>query len=275
MSYDTSDWNPEHRSKSAIRSSRQGPIAVTSLTDFHVRLLSEPRPYPITYLTDNSLYPMLISGIVNPYGPTLSVVTAVRDRTSAPLALVYAYLNPFRSELFIPGYLMEGQLTAPLPDQILQALHPFPVFSGGLPTLCIPAGYLDAFDVRYLYRRLFANHGAARTTLERLRRFPLNPWDRVSEEVQEFWSGGTGERIQHADNVDGPISDDDMNSLIDMVLDPQHNKEELPAFTYAWSGSIDHQKRCENNRLADSAFQYDDFVRLLVHILSSAGWEPE
>jgi hypothetical protein len=246
---------------------------MASLTDFHVHLLSEPRPYPITYLRDNPLYPILINGIVNPNGPTLTVVTAVRDKTSAPLALVYAYLNPFRSELFISGYLIEGQLDAPLPDQILQALQPFQVFSGGVPTLCIPAGYLDAFDVRYLYSRLFANCAALRTVLERLRRFPLNPWDRVSEEMQEAVAGFTGERVGHTDDADEPMSDDDMNALLDIVLDSEHNKQELPAFGYAWKGAIDQQRKFNNDELADSAFQYDAFVPLLTHILESSGYQ--
>jgi len=248
---------------------------VNSLTDFHVHPISKPRPYPIAYLRDNPLYPILISGIVNQNGPTLTVVTAVRDKTSAPLALVFAYLNPFRSELFIPGYLREGKLAAPMPDQILQVLQPFQVFAGGAPTLCIPAGYLDAFDVRYLYSRLFANYVGLRSVLERLKRFPLNPWDRVSEEMQDAMASFTGEQAKQPDNLDQPMSQDDMNTLLDIVLDPEHNKNELPAFGYAWKGSIEQQRKFNNDELADSAYQYNDFAPLLVHILESAGYEPD
>lgn len=247
---------------------------MSSLTDFHVHAISEPRPYPIAYLRGNPLYPILISGIVNPYGPTLTVVAAVRDRTSAPLALVYAYLNPFRSELFIPGYFIEGQLSAPLPDQLLQALQPFQIFSGGAPTLCIPAGYLDAFDVRYLYSRLFSNFGALHRVLDRLRRFPLNPGDRVSEEMQEAAANFTGQRIGQTIGADEPLSDDDMNALLDIVLDAEHNRKELSAFGYAWQGAIDQQRRSNNVELADNAFQYDDFLPAFTHILESSGYQP-
>jgi len=248
---------------------------VTSLTDFYVHPISEPRPYPLDYLRDNELYPILINGIVNPNGPTLAVVAAVRDRTSAPLALVYAYLNPFRSELLVPGYFREGQLAAHLPDQILQALRSLEIFSGGVPTLCIPAGYIDVLDVRYLYSHLFANDESVRQVYERLQRFPLNPWDRVSEEMQEAFGSLTENQVGQSNSLDDPMDDEEMNALLDIVLDPEHNKCELPAFAYAWKGAIDQQRSFNNDELADSALQYDDFVPFLVHILDSAGYQPE
>ena len=246
---------------------------MANLNEFYIHTISEPRPYPVSFLRDNALYPILINGIVNPNGPTLTVVAAVRDQTSAPLALVYAYLNPFRSEVFISGYLLDGQLAAPFPDQILKALKPFSVFSSGVPTLCIPAGYLDAFDVRYLYSRLFANYGAIRNVLERLKRFPLNPWDRVSEEMQAAMESLIGDRIDHPDKAEEPLNDEEMNALLDIILDTEHNKIELRAFTYAWEGSIDQQRESNNSELADNAFQFDDFVPLLGHLLGSSGYE--
>jgi hypothetical protein len=85
----------------------------------------------------------------------------------------------------------------------------------------------------------------------------------------------TGEQIEQADNADEPMSDDGMNSLLDIVLNPEHNKKELPAFGYAWKGSIDQQRKFNNNELADNAFQYEDFIPLLAHILESSGYEPE
>ena len=247
---------------------------MTSLTDFFVHPLTEPRPYPIRYLQDNLVYPILVNGIVNPNGPTLTVVAGVRDKTSAPLALVYAYLNPFQSELFIPAYMKEGELATPFPGQILQALQPFQVFSSGVPSLCIPSDHLDAFDTRYLYSHLFANYDALRTVFERLKRFPLNPWDRVTEEIQGSMAI-TSEQVNLPSNVGYPMSEDDMNALLDIVLDAEHNKKELPAFGYAWKGSIDQQRKYNNIELADNAFQYDDFVPLLAHILESAGYEPD
>jgi len=246
---------------------------VTKLNEFYIHTISEPRPYPVSFLRDNEVYPILINGVVNPNGPTLSIVTAVRDKTSAPLALVYAYLNPFRSELFVPGYLREGQLAVHFPEQILAALKPFSVFSSGSPTLCIPAGYVDALDIRYLYGRLFANYAGVRNVFETLKRFPGNPWDRVSEEMQAALGSLTGNLIKQPDNAGEPMNDDEMNALLDIVLDSEHTKTELPAFAYAWKGSIDQQRECNNNELADSAFQYDDFVPLLAHLLDSSGYE--
>ena len=174
---------------------------------------------------------------------------------------------------FIPGYLREGKLVAPLPDQIIHALQPFQIFASGVPTLCIPTAYLDDFDERYIYSRLFTNYGALRSVFERLQRFPMNPWDRVSEEMQEAVAGFTGEHVGQIDDADEPMSDDDMNALLDIVLDTEHNKEELSAFGYAWKGSIDQQRKVKNNEIADSALQYDDFIQLLEHILEFSGSE--
>lgn len=248
---------------------------MTSLTDYFIHPLTEPRPFPVSYLNDNPIYPILVSGIVNPNGPTLTVVTAVRDRTSAPLALVFAFLNPFKSELFVPAYLKEGSVGTPLPDQILQALQPFKVFSGGFPSLCIPSAYLDDFDTRYLYRHLLANNGDLRTSFERLKRFPLNPWDRVTEEVQEAMASLLDEQVHPPNDTGAPLSEDEMNQLLDTVLGKEHNQCELPAFGYAWKGAIDQQRNVNNAKLADIAFQYDAFVPLMARILDAVGFEPD
>jgi hypothetical protein len=35
-----------------------------------------------------------------------------------------------------------------------------------------------------------------------------------------------------------PIDEQEMESLLDILLDPEHNKTELSAFLYAWKGAI-------------------------------------
>ena len=126
-----------------------------------------------------------------------------------------------------------------------------------------------------MYSRLFANDQTLRRVFERLKRFPLNPWDRVSEEMREAMSVVTGEEIKSPNNLNQPMTEADMTALLDIVLDPEHNKAELPAFGYAWKGSIDQQRKHDNVELADGAFQYDDFIPLLVHLLESSGYQPE
>lgn len=241
-----------------------------NLTTVHLQSISEPRPYPITYLRNSVLYPILICGIVNPNGPTLSLVTVIKDKTSAPLALAYAYLNPFCSELFVLGYFREGLRDAPVRDQILDDLRPLQIFAKGTPSLCIPGGIFEASDVRYLYSHLFQTDKYLHDLLDGLKRFPLNPWDRVTEEVQTARAQFSSDQVSPLDNSKRIFSESDMNTLLDIVLDVEHNEHEIPAFACAWRGSIDQQRECGNEKNADNALQYDEFVSIFTHILESS-----
>jgi hypothetical protein len=242
---------------------------------YHVHVISEPRPFPISYLQSNSLEPVLISGLVNPYGPTLTVVTIVRDKTTAPPALAYGYLNPFKSELFVLGYLREGKLSTSMSDQILAAIAPFQVFERGATSVCMSGEYLEPAEVRYLYGHLFRNYPWLRSHMEKIKRFPMNPWDRVTEDLNESFEAMSQDQNDAEAIPDEPISDADMNELLDIVLDPEHNASELKAFLYAWKGSIDQQREFNNHEIADNAFQYEEFSPLLGHILESSGYEAE
>lgn len=242
-------------------------------SDLHLRTLSEPREVPISYIEQNPIYPLLIHGIVNPNGPTLTLIAAVRDGTSAPVSIVYSYLNPFQSEAFILGYLFAGNLPTRFADQLLAALDQIKLFEGGVATLYFKSQHFDELDIRHIYTSLLDNYDALGIDLDRLNRFPLNPWDRVSEEMSDAFSGlvdnpgGSSQRQVKEPGTTPDIKD----AFLNVVLDKKHNQEELKAFLYAWNGSIEQQKKHGNKALAESAFGYKEFTQLLSYIVASAG----
>jgi hypothetical protein len=243
-----------------------------SIAGTYVRRLSEPRQYPVSYGWENEVVPILVSGVVNPAGPTLSVIACVRDKTSAPLALVYACFNPFLSELFIPGYFMKGDAGVPVSDQIVSTLASLGVFAHGLPTLCVTGGCVDALEIRSIFRRLMAQAPNAGPELERLRRFPLNPWDRISAGMRESAAEAAEESASVGANPER-VPDADMDELLDIVLDVEHNKREVAALFYAWKGAIEQRRRFGNHKEADGAFQQEEFMKLVAFLLEAAEFE--
>lgn len=247
----------------------QAPISIAGT---YLRRLSEPRSYPVAYAWENQILPICISGIVNPIGPTMTLVGCVRDKTGAPLALVYAYFNPFRSELFVPGYFVNGDMGAPLSDQIASAIGPFGAFAQAMPSLCVAGQGLEPLEVRPLVKRLFAQAPDGQNMLTRLRQFPLNPWDRVSAEMQDA-AARVADVGAPAGAGNGRLSDADMDELLKIVLDEPHNKQEVAALFYAWKGAIEQQRRVNNHAEADGAFQHEEFMKLGAYLLEAAGFE--
>ncbi len=239
------------------------------LAGCRLRPLSEAREYPVSWLRDNRVMPLLIAGIVSPYGPTLTVIAAVRDSTSAPASLALASLNPFSSEVRVAAYLRNGELSDPLVEQIFEVVRRNGLPGESAPSFCIPASALPPLELRWLCRRLFAKANGLRTLYAGLQRFPLNPWARVNEEFRAAQEN----EVDHAGGEpasDAAMTEHELDALLDIVLDPAHNEQEIAAFGGAWSRSIELQAGAGNRELAERAFQYDDFMPIFVRLLELA-----
>lgn len=104
-------------------------------------------------------------------------------------------------------------------------------------------------------------------TLERLQRFPNNPWDRISDEVSGL--GGVLEKFK-AEGLEGlesdggvENSDEAIDRFLDLVGDGAHITEELKAFATAWRGAIDFQEQKASGLLSAEALPLERLVPIL------------
>lgn len=236
------------------------------LSDCHLRSLAEHREYPVSWLGDSQVLPILIGGIVNPFGPTLTVIALANDSTTAPPALVWASLNPFHSTVRVVGYLRPGEMATPLLDQISEELGARGVFAGGTPSFFLPDGILDAPERRRISHSLITGSSDLPALYDRLRRFPLNPWDRVSEEVSAAFDSASAKSNEVSAAPD-PLKEGELDSLLDILLDVTHGQHELSAFVYAWKNSIEKLAETGKNDIANAAFQFPEFTTLLSRLV--------
>ncbi len=75
----------------------------------HVELYDEPRSITADGVLREPVTALLVAGIVNPYGPTLSAAVVAGDpKTRAKLPLIQLMLNPFRQEMKAIGKIAIG-----------------------------------------------------------------------------------------------------------------------------------------------------------------------
>lgn len=236
-----------------------------------------PHAVTVAYLEQSRLRGLLVAGIVNPFGPTLTLAAEARDATPGPARLVYATLNPFHSQVWIVGHLYEAGEGDEFPDQLLQALKPLHPFPAGAPTLCLATGAFAPTVLRYLYTNLLRTAPGLDELTERLLRYPGDPWGRVSEEVGEAASAAA-DAMKHRQEMALPDvgrTQQRLGEFLDIVLEPRHNVQELKAFLYAWEGSIDYQAKAGNRHVAESALSLKRFSALLSRLLAGGGEATE
>jgi hypothetical protein len=187
-------------------------------------------------------------GIINPLGPTLDVV--VLDGVIAQdkeLPILQIMLNPFAQEVKVVGVVSFQETWNPSQD-----LSPLicPTL-GGCPTLLLPSRVLEPDEVIELYASFLSHFDDGFTVLEKVRRFPGDPWKRVSDDVNDAF-GGLGEKLKKPQVVletksqARRLSNLEARELSTCLLAPK-TSEEIKAFIYAWKGSIQFQTGYSNS----------------------------
>jgi len=226
-----------------------------------IRLYDEPRPMPPDRVMAEQAHALLVYGIVNPFGPTLTSVMGVGElKPGETLPVVELMLNPFSQEVQAVGELAAGQEWQP-PD-VIRSL--FSLSSGNCPSLLLPTAYLEADDAASVHADFLRGFSDARCVLSRVKRYLGNPWDRISEEMEgatnalaALAEGGTREAGGQ------PLNDDEAKELAGLLLSEEHTKAELQAFFAAWSGSI------EQLGAGLPAMSLENFVGVFGHLAST------
>lgn len=217
--------------------------------------LEVPRQFSVEDIEGAHLEAFVITGIVNPYGPTLNVLATVGKSQSRPL--IHAMLNPFSCEVRQVGTFTDGDRW--FPDQVFPTLFQF--LSGSCPTLVLTTKELDADTRSRLTENLFSNFHDAEHILERVRKFFANPMDRVSQAI--------GIEVPSPNAAPVEIQNADWSA---MVSDTRHVWPEFRAFMVAWDGSINQTEI--SDQMKYGALQTDRMKSIVFPMLESV-WMPE
>lgn len=99
-----------------------------------------------------------------------------------------------------------------------------------------------------------------------LRKFPGNPWDRISKEMEKS-------DLAKSDPNSKPnreTTDQDIQDYFMMIFDEKNLQLEISAFNTAWDGSINFQKSSGNAELAKTAMALSEVNEAINILVSSA-----
>lgn len=220
-----------------------------------LQLLAKPEPIRLETIGDKGLVTLIASAIVNPFGPTLNVLAVDGDpQPYRELPVIRLMLNPFAQEAEQVGLARIGtswDLPATLPPF-------FSSIAGSCPTILLPSAMLDHRAAQTLCARFLEAFDDGLEVLEKVRRFPGDPWNRIQQDVD-----GLGdvlediERGKEKAGADRRLAPEEADELAAKLLDEESLKQELAALFYAWKGSIDFQ----SGSLATRALSLDEFAR--------------
>jgi hypothetical protein len=160
------------------------------------------------------------AGIVNPFGPTLAGLVLLRKVEQFDWELVSFSLNPF-----------EQQLKRLRSADITEATHPSKVIAEagiGLaapPTMLIFSAESDNEVIARAKAIALASVDLG-STIDLLRTFPGNPWDRISKEITDGIGSSAAPQAKHLRTV----TTKDIDDYVAIVLDRKNFSEEFAAF---------------------------------------------
>lgn len=216
--------------------------------------------------------PLFGSFIVNPMGPTLMVfgIGRISDSKSN---LMFASLNPFSQTAEI---ISEYSFDTKTVDLHKKLLKDFPIAAdiefflsekfdnnASFSTPTILFGTLDSQDdqsasiQREIIFNILKYSSSPSSTLSSLERFPMNVMDRVSHEMNGMFSNK---------NINKKICDEqELETLVAIVCNPDHIRQEFKGFLIAWNGSIDFQKGHGMGNSMD-IFSLDEMIEFLSRV---------
>lgn len=209
--------------------------------DFVIQIFDAPRSLPVSRVTEIPATALLVAGIVNPYGPTLTAVVALGEpATGATLPVARVVLNPFSQEAQTVG-----ELEMRSGRRAWQALRPlFLLEFGSCPSLLLPSTAMAREDSEALHAEFLRGFGGARDLLRRVKKYYANPWERVSQEMRDLTAS------RGNDQQAPPLSERESGELASLLLADEHIGPELQAFCAAWRGSIKNAPHPGSSRSA-------------------------
>lgn len=182
---------------------------------------------------------LLMVAIVNPFGPTAYGLDVLQRPGRSGPELVSFSLNPFSVDIQLHARVVGTASRAQMADAVLGSGRDFSILDIGPPTLVFPTAIDDPF-VRVLHRNL-AVPSDGFVSLDRLRRFPLRSFDRISEEVEDGLSAAL-KKPRTSRAAQRRLTAAELKEYADILLAPAHMRDELGSFAKAWTGAIEFQQ---------------------------------
>jgi hypothetical protein len=221
-----------------------------------VEKYNSSKSFPVSNLEDRNLQTIISGGIVNPMGPTLSALVIDGEIViGAHLPILHISLNPFSNFVKEVGVVKCGEEWFNI-DSIL------PILSndfGSCPTLLLPSRIFPSeIDVKTLYAKYIELFDDAASTLKKIKKYPGDPMNRVQYEMDNIQDSIT--------MPDRKIGSVEALEFVNIQTNSQNIIEELRAFIYAWSGSIEFQKK---HGVDISIMSEEEFIRAFTIIAAS------
>jgi hypothetical protein len=182
----------------------------------------EPRAISADRLLSAPVTALLVAGIVNPYGPTLTAVVAAagESKTGTKLPVVQMMLNLLAKSCWPSGNAL-GEKWQPSED--IRRLFDLTSLRS-CPSLLLPSVLSDEDRSVRLHAEFLRAFPDSRGVLKLVRQYFGNPWDRVLAEMRADDSIG-GETV--------PLGEDEATELATLMLSEKHMASEIQAFFYA------------------------------------------
>ena len=177
------------------------------------------------------------AGIVNPMGPTLSLLVG-DDILSDPgetQSLYQLMLNPFSQSCYKVGEVEIGEEWRPAKD-----LAPFfGMACASCPTLLIPSAAYSGEAVHQVFTEFLQTFDDGVETLEKVKRHPGDPWTRVKGDMDGISDILAKQGVEDSEeDMEGSLNAAQAAELASLQLDPKNIFEEFKAFLFGWEGSM-------------------------------------
>lgn len=219
---------------------------------------ADPRATLLRDVGKKGFTTLIAAGIVNPFGPTLTVVAADGDFRVAQgaLSILHIILNPFSRSCDVVGKVDVKDNWSPDDLQVFFSL-PF----GSCPTLLVPSYYFEPDQAVRFHARFLMGFEDGSNLLARVRKRPGDPWKRIEDDMSIAQT--IARPTDAANRISRRLSEVEASELAALQLAPDNLKAELQAFMAAWDGALE----CVGRRPADvmSVEEFlDVFSRLAV-----------
>jgi hypothetical protein len=220
---------------------------------------------PVEYrgsIAEEGFTTLLATGIINPFGPTLTVLAIEGDtRSGLESPVLRLVLNPFLQDFQQVGIARQGD-TWSLESQLPPL---FPLYAEeSCPTLLMHSPLLGHEQAVAVFTELLATVKDGASVLEGVRRHPGDPGNRVQEQMN-----GLSAALQASltgQETDRRLTTEEARELAENLLNPHNLLAETKAFLYAWKGSIEFQG---SGAMAEDALSFDNFARWFAIVATS------
>jgi hypothetical protein len=232
-----------------------------------VKIHPAPSDADLDLVLSQPVSPLLITGIINPFGPTITAFVIAGDlEASARLPIVRLVLHPFQPSVESVGEVTLGEAGG-FPSAAIRPI--LSLISGSCPTLMLCHRGLPGDFVVQLYSDCLGRFPDRGVVLDRVREYYGDPWSRVSAEVQSGIER-IARRTQAAthDSAPRPLDAGSSDELAELLMSDEHTGPELQACADAWRGAI------ENRPTDRSAVSLQAFQRIFAHVASNCRLPP-